>query len=743
MDRKNKNNQKLFEGTFEAMKAGGAIALFPEGGSYTIPKLAKLKMGAAWAALEYSRYLEQEGGQGKVKTGVQIVPAAVVFDDKSVFRSRGMLRFGEAIRLDGYIEEFLSSPPPPADGAEKEGGAKTVPPAPQNLASAPMTRANTEEEKFASPAHRAVARLTSDLQRAMEALCFNAENWEIFQSTRAARELIFELTPGGKEAREGIEEYVDLSRCLSSLLTQSTPQSTKARQALFTYNSLLHLCNVDNFTLARTTSSNPTTFWTSLKSLLIRLPYYIPIFGPTLIPTYILPNALAHHYAGREEESLSAVKVLFSVLFSSILYTGLVVETMRWARWSPPGLLVGLAGVWLLHDLNRGCVDGALGLVKDVRFNWRVWRAGVRPGEFKGRLKEEERMGEEGGRSLFFYGTLVHPKILARVIGNNGSHLSVQNAVLDGAKLFHVKGEEYPGLQLHPNSCVKGTLVTGLTPSDIRCLDAFEGNEYSRVSTSSVFTDPSCRVESNSTRITNAGSAPLHTILATLTKSRMEQLVKEGRGKEVKGVEVYSWVAGKHRLEDRVWEFDLFAKEKAHNWVGEGQVEHEHEYQVVDSIRTEGITTTATLTRTPPRPASPLTPQEDDSWIDTLAMKLVPEAKGNPVKKAIIAVCKQLREKPSIQHFVNKTFPTEAGIRRPRLGDRHLLTALYIAREEARGRLEELIQSLGGEREEVGLLVSAKGRALALVGVKMEQEGAGWPFSPAQLRGWGEDRKTV
>jgi 1-acyl-sn-glycerol-3-phosphate acyltransferase len=31
VDRKTKNNQDLFAGTFEAMKAGEAIGLFPEG----------------------------------------------------------------------------------------------------------------------------------------------------------------------------------------------------------------------------------------------------------------------------------------------------------------------------------------------------------------------------------------------------------------------------------------------------------------------------------------------------------------------------------------------------------------------------------------------------------------------------------------------------------------------------------------------------------------------------------------
>jgi hypothetical protein len=40
------------------------------------------------------------------------------------------------------------------------------------------------------------------------------------------------------------------------------------------------------------------------------------------------------------------------------------------------------------------------------------------------------RMIHEQRFSAFFYGTLLHPKILKRVIGNDGSHLEICPAVL-------------------------------------------------------------------------------------------------------------------------------------------------------------------------------------------------------------------------------------------------------------------------------------------------------------------------
>ncbi len=253
VDRKNKNNQSLFEGTFEAMKAGGAIALFPEGGSYTIPKLAKLKMGAAWAALEYSRYLQlQEGEDGDRG---EILPTAVVFDDKSVFRSRAVLKFGRPLSLDRYIEEFLSAPSLEEGGAKEKSVAAKV--SGINVEDGRcrrhrenMTRTNTAQgsvegqpEQYASPAHRAVARLTADLEKAMQELTFNAPDWETFQAVRLARELIFELH-SNEAVKEDMSQYVELSRALMTILTldstASSPalkeKSASARRSLFTYS---------------------------------------------------------------------------------------------------------------------------------------------------------------------------------------------------------------------------------------------------------------------------------------------------------------------------------------------------------------------------------------------------------------------------------------------------------------------------------------------------------------------------
>lgn len=85
VDRKSKDRQVLFKGTLEALSKGYVVGLFPEGTSYTEPRIMQVKDGAAWAALEYTKWITE----GKTHTqDAVIVPAAIVYTNKSKYRSR-------------------------------------------------------------------------------------------------------------------------------------------------------------------------------------------------------------------------------------------------------------------------------------------------------------------------------------------------------------------------------------------------------------------------------------------------------------------------------------------------------------------------------------------------------------------------------------------------------------------------------------------------------------------------------
>ncbi|PPQ84398.1 hypothetical protein CVT25_012497 [Psilocybe cyanescens] len=132
----------LFRDTSRALAADGVVGVFPEGTSYTQASIVQVMPGAAWAAVEFARYLQRgEGvgvgggkeervnldkgnGKGKererereVKTGLRIVPVAVVYTDKAKYQSRISVRYGEPIFMDEYTNELLEGDPDEASKA--------------------------------------------------------------------------------------------------------------------------------------------------------------------------------------------------------------------------------------------------------------------------------------------------------------------------------------------------------------------------------------------------------------------------------------------------------------------------------------------------------------------------------------------------------------------------------------------------------------------------------------------------
>lgn len=81
-----KPQQDLFAATYAFLASGGALGVFPEGTSYTLPRIVQVKEGAARAALEFVKYAKENGiGDEDV---VQVVPVGIVPTDKAQYRSR-------------------------------------------------------------------------------------------------------------------------------------------------------------------------------------------------------------------------------------------------------------------------------------------------------------------------------------------------------------------------------------------------------------------------------------------------------------------------------------------------------------------------------------------------------------------------------------------------------------------------------------------------------------------------------
>ncbi|XHF99217.1 hypothetical protein AWENTII_002723 [Aspergillus wentii] len=202
-----------------------------------------------------------------------------------------------------------------------------------------------------------------------------------------------------------------------------------------------------------------------------------------------------------------------------------------------------------------------------------------------------------GDHVLFFYGTLMAPQILHRVIHGRAdpepwqkAMLTFKPAILHGYRRHRVRGADYPGIvpvkktpndsgdgsvsgsagvqgSQQPNASVLGTLVSGLTDGDIHRLDIFEGSEY-------VKSDVQVRTLQESLSVggrqeMGVGKNPDGHLRDVLDAAGAEFA---DEGDEVPAV-TYVYVAGEDRLEDAEWDFETFKRDKMAWWVGADESE--------------------------------------------------------------------------------------------------------------------------------------------------------------------------
>lgn len=79
--------------------------------------------------------------------------------------------------------------------------------------------------------------------------------------------------------------------------------------------------------------------------------------------------------------------------------------------------------------------------------------------------------------SLFVYGTLLFPEVMAAVTGRRWRSVA---AVLQGYARYQVKGQVFPGICRRPGAVVFGVVYSDLDERSWRCLDYFEGDFYRR-----------------------------------------------------------------------------------------------------------------------------------------------------------------------------------------------------------------------------------------------------------------------
>ncbi|KAJ5795195.1 hypothetical protein N7457_001794 [Penicillium paradoxum] len=186
-----------------------------------------------------------------------------------------------------------------------------------------------------------------------------------------------------------------------------------------------------------------------------------------------------------------------------------------------------------------------------------------------------------GDHVLFFYGLLMAPQVLHRVIHGQANPepwqkamLRFQPAVLHGYRRHRVQNADYPGIapvkqtsetdSSEPSTNVKtsviGTLVSGLTDGDIHRLDRFEGSEYEKKPVVVRTLQGSLDHGSNQTGA-SASETQLRDVLNAVNPKGADE------GEEVAAV-AYVYTAGRDMLEDAEWDFESFKRDKMAWWIG-------------------------------------------------------------------------------------------------------------------------------------------------------------------------------
>ncbi|KAF4610143.1 hypothetical protein D9613_010682 [Agrocybe pediades] len=208
------SRSSLFRETSKALAEGQVVGVFPEGTSYTQASIVQIMPGAAWAAVEYVRYAVEDGkqetsyrGKGKEKevegrTGLVIVPVAIVYTDKSRYLSRIFVKYGKPISIDAFADEILTGDP--------DESSKTV-----------------------------VKKIMAEVETQLREMTINGPDWDTMCAVSMARSILWD-----DEDHIPLKDWVGVSQRLVSVFESSDERTTHLKQALTKYYALLHYAGI-------------------------------------------------------------------------------------------------------------------------------------------------------------------------------------------------------------------------------------------------------------------------------------------------------------------------------------------------------------------------------------------------------------------------------------------------------------------------------------------------------------------
>jgi 1-acyl-sn-glycerol-3-phosphate acyltransferase len=257
-------NEDMFARCHDALAAGGAVALFPEGISHNEPRLMPLKTGVARIALE-----AETNHPG---IGIRILPVGLIYDARSRFRSRALVHIGEPIDPSRELAQYQQDPP------------------------------------------AAVSRLTERVSEALASVTPNYANWEEARLAQRAAEIMAYDPVHARDTELPLSKQVALSRALAAgyrrLLELDPAEVATVYEEVRSYDRLLRVFKLRTRQLTSPYRATGVA-WLALRTLgllLIRLP--LTLIGLVLnYPTYRIIGAVATRMARKDPDVEATYKV--------------------------------------------------------------------------------------------------------------------------------------------------------------------------------------------------------------------------------------------------------------------------------------------------------------------------------------------------------------------------------------------------------------------------------------------------
>ncbi|RIB18031.1 hypothetical protein C2G38_1926833, partial [Gigaspora rosea] len=333
VDRTTKNNKALFSATFEVLKLGEVVAVFPEGTSHSESRLLQLKDGASWAALEYASHIaQQEHTEESNKKQIIIIPCGITYVQKSKYRSSLIVVYGPPIQIDPYLKDFLLDN------------------------------------------RTAVKALTKRIESEIEKLTINASNWEISNAASMARMLYF-----SDDKRVPLEDYVKVTQSLINFFSNTTSEEvTTLKNLLIQYKTSLDALHLTNPDISRYEKHHLTLPWALYSFLceLFKFAIQLPFFLPGLCfhwPIYVLGKVSVRFEI--YEESRAQNKIMLGLVWLIMAYTILFFVIWSILFFTPIGFIFSVASVIIFAWYHVALVDSHYDTFKELIASFRLLSA--------------------------------------------------------------------------------------------------------------------------------------------------------------------------------------------------------------------------------------------------------------------------------------------------------------------------------------------------------------------------------